>query len=167
MQFPPDQLVIFVGHSRDALDEATVIKGLEAEFQKRLNYRVRHIKPREIPRLIFLIDEDHPVARKDIETGPGAEKLNALKGRIGRERVTGFFKSPGELRGEAVAALTTLARELETAETGDDAAARAAAKLHRRISIPSPPEPYIAHPYTLLQSRELIGRTQCAHGLGR
>jgi hypothetical protein len=32
------------------------------------------------------------------------------------------------------------------------------AELHRRTSIPAPPEPYIAHPYTLLQLRDLVGR---------
>ncbi len=32
------------------------------------------------------------------------------------------------------------------------------AQLHRATSIPAAPEPYIAHPYTLLQSRDLIGR---------
>jgi hypothetical protein len=30
--------------------------------------------------------------------------------------------------------------------------------LHRWTAIPEPPAPYIAHPYTLLQSRELVGR---------
>ena len=30
--------------------------------------------------------------------------------------------------------------------------------MHRQTSIPAPPEPYIAHPYTLLQLRDLVGR---------
>ncbi len=113
---------------------------------------------RDIPRLIFFIHEDHPVTGKDVETGPGAAKLTALKERIGKERVAGFFKSPGELRGEVIAALTTLAKEFETATADGDATAAVVAKLHRKTSIPTPPEPYIAHPYTLLQSRDLIGR---------
>src|SRR6266849_1393640 len=117
-----------------------------------------HAVKRDIPRLIFFIHEHHPVTGRYVETGPGAAKLTALKERIGKERVAGFFKSPGELRGEVIAALTTLAKELDTAATGGDAAARAAAKLHRKTSIPAPPEPYIAHPYTLLQSRDLVGR---------
>ena len=33
----------------------------------------------------------------------------------------------------------------------------AAARLHRRTAIPAPPAPYIAHPYTLSQVRELVG----------
>ena len=113
---------------------------------------------RDIPRLIFFIHEDHPVTGRDVETGPGAAKLTALKERIGKERVAGFFKSPGELRGEVIAALTTLAKEFDTAAADGDASAAVVAKLHRKTSIPTPPEPYIAHPYTLLQSRDLIGR---------
>src|SRR5262249_35061689 len=106
---------------------------------------------RGIPRLIFFIHEEHPVTGRDVETGLGAEKLKALKGRIGKERVAGFFKSPGELRGEVIAALTTLAKEFDAAE-------RYNAEANRKTSIPAPPEPYIAHPYTLLQSRDLVGR---------
>ena len=113
---------------------------------------------RDIPRLIFFIHEDHPVTGKDVETGPGAAKLKALKERIAKQRVAGFFKSPGELRGEVIAALTTLAKELDTAAAGGDAVASTVAKLHRKTSIPAAPEPYIAHPYTLLQSRDLVGR---------
>jgi tetratricopeptide (TPR) repeat protein len=113
---------------------------------------------RDLPRLIFFIHEDHPVTGKVVETGPGAAKLKALKERIAKQRVAGFFKSPGELRGEVIAALTTLAKELDTAAAGGDAVASTVAKLHRKTSIPAPPEPYIAHPYTLLQSRDLVGR---------
>jgi uncharacterized protein HemY len=113
---------------------------------------------RDMPRLIFFIHEDHPVIGRDVETGPGADKLTALKERIGKDRVAGFFKSPGELRGEVIAALTTLTKKFDLAESGGDATAAVVAKLHRKTSIPTPPEPYIAHPYTLLQSRDLVGR---------
>jgi tetratricopeptide (TPR) repeat protein len=113
---------------------------------------------RNIPRLIFFIHEDHPVTGKDVETGPGAAKLTALKERIGKARVAAFFKSPDDLRAHVVEALTTLGKELYMAASGGDATAGAVAKLHRKSSMPAPPEPYIAHPYTLLQSRDLVGR---------
>jgi hypothetical protein len=112
----------------------------------------------EKPRLIFFIDQAHPITGKDVETGPGAIKLQALKDRIGQQRVATFFKSPGDLRGDVVAALTTLGKKLDTASTSGDAVSSTVAHLHRKTSIPAPPEPYIAHPYTLLQSRDLIGR---------
>jgi tetratricopeptide (TPR) repeat protein len=110
------------------------------------------------PRLVFFIHDDHPITKKDVETGPSEAKLEALKDRIGKERVATFFRSPKDLRAQVVEALTALAKELDAAAAGGDATAAVVAKLHRRTSIPSPPEPYIAHPYTLLQSRELVGR---------
>lgn len=109
------------------------------------------------PRLIFFNHEDHLFKTKDVETGPGAAKLETLKNRIGKARVAAFFKSPEDLRAHVVEALTALGKKLDQSETGD-AVASAVAKLHRKSVIPAPPEPYIAHPYTLLQSRALVGR---------
>ncbi|PNE11981.1 MAG: hypothetical protein CR217_05675 [Beijerinckiaceae bacterium] len=109
------------------------------------------------PWLVFFIHKDHPVVIEDVETGPGATKLQALKDRIGEARVAAFFKSPEDIRSNVVEALVRLAKELEAVEAGT-AAANAAAKPHRKTSIPAPPEPYIAHPYTLLQLRDLVGR---------
>jgi tetratricopeptide (TPR) repeat protein len=72
--------------------------------------------------------------------------------------VVAFFKSPEDLRSHVFEALNKLGKELDTAAAGGDATAAVVAKLHRKTSIPAPPEPYIAHPYTLLQSRDLVGR---------
>ena len=106
------------------------------------------------PRLVFVIHDDHKVTRSDIETGPGEAKLQSLKDRIGLERVAAFFTSPNDLRGHVVEALTNLGKDMSQ----EDAVATAARKLNRTLVIPQPPEPFIAHPYTLLQSRDLVGR---------
>jgi hypothetical protein len=95
------------------------------------------------PWLVFLSHKDHPVVIDDVETGPVAGKLKALKDRIGEERVAGFFRSAEDLKGEVIGALTRLAKELDAAEKGDSVAS-VVAQLHRRTSIPAPPEPYIA-----------------------
>ncbi len=108
-------------------------------------------------RLIFFMHDDHPVTRKDVETGPAELKLKTLKDRLGKERVISFFHSPKDLRAQVVEALTTLGKKLDADEAGDTVASTVA-KLHRTSAIPAPPEPYIAHPYTLLQSRDLVGR---------
>jgi Domain of unknown function (DUF4062) len=108
------------------------------------------------PRLIFFIHKDHSVVIDDVETGPGAEKLKALKDRIGEQRVAAFFKSPEDLRSHVVEALTALTKEFDAAAIGDPTAS-VVAQLHRRISIPAPPEHYIAHPYMLMQ-HDLVGR---------
>jgi tetratricopeptide (TPR) repeat protein len=109
------------------------------------------------PRLIFFIHKDHPVVIDDVETGSGAVKLNALKERISEARVTAFFKSPGDLRAHVVEALTRLSKELDTTHPPNTTVS-GAARLDRETLIPPPPEPYIAHPYTLLQLHDLIGR---------
>lgn len=106
-------------------------------------------------RLIFFIHENHPVTGRDIETGPGAAKLQALKDRIGKDRVAAFFESAKDLRGHVVEALTKLHEILNACDSGDVLARSA---FHRKTSIPAPPEPFVAHPYLLLQSRDLIGR---------
>ena len=109
------------------------------------------------PRLVFLIHEDHPVTGKDFETGPGAVKLQRFKDRIGIERVAAFFTSPEDLRGHIVEALTKLQRQMAE-EAGEDSSEVAAAKINRAVTIPAPPEPFVAHPYVLMQARDLVGR---------
>src|SRR6266536_2106934 len=99
---------------------------------------------RGIPRLIFLMDKDHPVKPTDVETGDGAVKIEALKERLKKERVVNFFKSPAELQAEVIDSLSKLRQPNLTA-------------FHYVSDIPEPPEPYIAHPYTLLQT-DLVGR---------
>ena len=80
------------------------------------------------PWLVFLIHKDHPVVIEDVEIGPGAIKLKALKDRIGEERVAAFFKSPEDIRSHVVEALTKLAMELDTTETRDIAVSAAASR---------------------------------------
>lgn len=111
------------------------------------------------PRLIFFIHKDHAVTIDDVDTGPAAEKLKALKTRVGEAHVAAFFKSAADLRAHVMEALTVLRGRLSEEKEVDAAATTGlVAQLHRKISIPAPPDPYIAHPYTLLQSRDLIGR---------
>jgi hypothetical protein len=100
---------------------------------------------RGIPRLIFLMDDKHPVLAGDVEKGEGAIKLEEFKQRVGRERVVNYFKSPAELRANVI---DTLSHHHQPDVTA----------FNYVSDIPTPPEAYIAHPYTLLQSKGLIGR---------
>jgi tetratricopeptide (TPR) repeat protein len=99
------------------------------------------------PLLIFFMHEDHPVKASDVETGPGAEKLKAFKNRVGKDRVAGFFKSVDDLRGLVIDTLSRFRVRTPAAES-----------FHYISAIPRPPEVYVAHPYTLLQTKDLIGR---------
>src|SRR5260221_341918 len=100
---------------------------------------------RGIPRLLFLMHKDHPLKAADVETGEGAVKLEALKARLKTERVMNSFTSPAELRAQVIDSLSHYRQPDLTA-------------FHYVSTIPARPDAYIAHPYTLLQTRSLIGR---------
>jgi hypothetical protein len=122
---------------------------------------------RGIPRLIFLMGDDHPVKPGDVETGPGAKKLERLKKRLRSDpHIINEFHSPDDLRANAINSLGEVKRRLE-AKAAEEAAREgksdrdpALSDLHYVSDIPALPEPYIAHPYTLLQTRGLIGRQE-------
>jgi HEAT repeat protein len=103
---------------------------------------------RQIPRLMFVIDaKKHAVPPDQVEMGAGAERLELFKERVRRERVVGYFDSPATLRALVIQSLSTL-------RTSDRAV------VHFVHSAPSPPEAYVAHPYTLLQTKEVVGRRE-------
>jgi tetratricopeptide (TPR) repeat protein len=117
--------------------EDQTISVTEAEYNR--------VIERDIPRLIFLMGDEHPVKPIDVETGEGAKKLKELKDRLKKDRVVGFFNSADDLRAQVIQALVEYREpDLET--------------FHYISDIPAPPEPFIAHPYTLLQTHRLVGR---------
>lgn len=61
---------------------------------------------RGIPRLIFLMDPEHLIKRRDVEIGSGAEKLQAFLQRI--DRVWARFVSPADLRAHVIDSLAQL-----------------------------------------------------------
>lgn len=103
---------------------------------------------RGIPRLIFIIDEHHALGDFtiiDIDTGESAAKLAQFKRRLETENIVNYFKSPADLRAHIVNSLSK--RREPDVET-----------FHHIAVIPPPPNAFIAHPYTLLQTHRLIGR---------
>lgn len=98
----------------------------------------------KIERLIFVMDKSHPITVDDVDID-NAAKLKSFKGRVQAENIVRFFKSPDDLRAEAINSLSKLRHpDLTT--------------FHYISDIPQPPEPFIAHPYTLLQTHQLVGR---------
>jgi Domain of unknown function (DUF4062) len=51
-----------------------------------------------LPSLIYLLNENHPIPAKDVETGPGAEKLQALKELLTKRHTVSFFTTPEDLQ---------------------------------------------------------------------
>jgi len=99
---------------------------------------------RKIPILTFAMHEDHPIKAADVEKGEGAVKLEAFKRRA-HLKGANFFTSPIDLRAHIINSLSQLRRPDIT-------------QFHYVSEIPAPPEAFIAHPYTLLQTHALIGR---------
>ena len=60
---------------------------------------------RGIPRLMFLMSQEHPVRPTEVETGPGAEKLRAFKSLVRRQSVAAEFRSSDELKAAVVTGL--------------------------------------------------------------
>jgi hypothetical protein len=61
---------------------------------------------RKIPRLIYLMHDDHPLHARDVDRGEKADKLDLFKKRLLRERVVRFFHSPEELCVQVMASLS-------------------------------------------------------------
>ena len=128
----------------------------EMEFNRALERKQRG-ELKDI--LIFVMHDDHPIRARDKEDGPEAqEKLRRLKDRASAHRVRVAFSSAEDLRGLVLQSLSETLRRFE--ETKPDAKPSELAKLdlHPANVIPTTPQPYIAHPYSLLQTAQVIGR---------
>lgn len=135
-----DEAEIYVGvfaHRYGYVPKGHDISVTEMEYNRAVE--------RKIPRLIFMMDDAHPITIKDIEKGKGAIKLKAFKERVQQEKIVNFFTSPADLRADVINSLSKLREPDLTA-------------FHYVSDIPAPPEPFIAHPYTLLQTHRLVGR---------
>jgi tetratricopeptide (TPR) repeat protein len=114
---------------------------------------------RGIPRFIFLMHKDHALKAADVETGAGSKKLDKLRAKLQTERVANFFKSPEDLRANVVNTLSRYKQKKAVEAPNTDGQLKSTPSAFHYISeIPAPPETYIAHPYTLLQTRSLVGR---------
>jgi hypothetical protein len=109
---------------------------------------------RGIPILVFVAHKDHPLTIDMIErAGDAAARLDVLKAKARKDRVVREFKSPAELRGEVIHALSDLQKREEAAAGG-----AAVPSFHPPNLIPQAPEAYVAHPYSLLQTKDVVGR---------
>ena len=109
---------------------------------------------RKIPILVFLIHKDHPLTIEMVEADKEAqEKLKKLKERASLDRGRLEFKSPEDLRSHIIQSLSALLKENEQAIEKSRGL-----NLHPPNIIPTAPKPYVAHPYSLLQTRQVVGR---------
>ncbi|MEN0006066.1 MAG: DUF4062 domain-containing protein [Bacteroidota bacterium] len=148
-----DESDIYIGifaHKYGYIPEGHEISITEMEYRRAVE--------RGIPILAFIIDDEVPVKPKDFERGAAAEKLEKLKNQLKR-KVVGSFTSPEDLRSLVIQSLSRTKKQLQAAEKEPINQGEALANsLHALTEIPTKPEPFIAHPYTLLQLKGLIGR---------
>lgn len=68
---------------------------------------------RKIHRLIFIMDDSHPITIADVES-ERLSKLNAFKDRLKRENTVNFFTSPADLRAHVINSLSQLRKPSTT-----------------------------------------------------
>ena len=89
-----DDADIYVGvfaHRYGYVPEGHDISITEMEYDRAVS--------RGIPRMVFIMHDDHPVLRRDIETGEAEARLERFNGRLQKDNIVNFFKSPEDLRG--------------------------------------------------------------------
>ncbi len=149
-----DKSDIYIGifaHKYGYIPEGYDISITEMEYNRAVE--------RGIPILIFIISDEVAVKPKDFEIGQAAVQLHTLKEKLKKEKVVAFFESPKDLRGLVIDSLHEVKKELEAGKEAPKNQGEVWAKsLHYTSEIPAKPKPFIAHPYTLLQLKGLIGR---------
>ena len=143
--------------SRELVDKADVyilILGFRyGEIAAGLDKSFTHLEldranERGIPKLVLLMAEDHLLTVADVEKGSKAESVHVLREQLRREQAVNFFSSAEEMRSLLIDGLSNMRKLLGPSK----------ASFRHIRQIPDPPEAYIAHPYTLLQTSEVVGR---------
>jgi len=116
----------------------------EIEFDKAVSLGIKVIP--------FFADENVPWPPRLVDKGEKADKLERLKSNAAKGRIVQWFKSPEDLRGLVIHALG----EFEKARAKPNEPPKVP-DFHPPNLIPKPPEPYVAHPYSLLQTKDVVG----------
>lgn len=104
---------------------------------------------RKIEIFTFVIHESHPnIAGTADEDVSAQEKLTALKKRASEGRFRKDFKSPDDLSRKVLLSLLSFKERQKTAISLPS----------NYESVPSPPTPFVPHPYALMETKGLVGR---------
>jgi tetratricopeptide (TPR) repeat protein len=101
-----------------------------------------------IPVLLFMADEDHPWPPKNVDTGSDRKKLERFKERLRQKHVVAALTTPQRFHEDLFVFLPDFRKQVSARPSVSQS------------TIPLPPRKYIAHPYTLLQTRQVIGRAR-------
>ncbi len=115
----------------------------------------RRARERNIPILIFVMSDEHPMKAGDIDKDPEkVEKLGKLRDEIMTRHVVGLFDSPEHLR---TLALQALVEQRDKLLDTDAELEEASLRPEPKPTMPHPPELYALPPYTLTTSG-FVGR---------
>ena len=78
-----------VGMRYGSVDDETGLSYSQLEYEEAIK--------RKIPTLIYIIDENHPIPSKYVDTGEQAIKLKNFKSLLKRKHTVSFFTSPSNL----------------------------------------------------------------------
>lgn len=140
-----DQADIYIGvfaHRYGYVPKGHKISVTEMEYNRAVE--------RGIPRLIFIMDEDHPVTISQVEI-EAAHNLTTFKQRLKTERVVSFFKSPEHLA-------TAVVQSLSSLETPKSATAEDSAKLRAASASPFDPRNYVFFVPYRPKGNQVVGR---------
>jgi hypothetical protein len=134
--------------SRAMLDEASVYVGVFAQRYGRVTIEeLRYAEELGLPILVFFAEEQ--LNKRDVEPDSArAQQLDAIKDELRKERTVASFRTAEELSTKVLRSLLTLREEGKLTATSAD---RAPVE-----KLPTPPEPYYAHPY--ISSSRFVGR---------
>jgi tetratricopeptide (TPR) repeat protein len=101
-----------------------------------------------LPRLVYLPDENHLFTIKDIDTDSATVvRLTKFLTKLKNKAACKYYRSADDLRAQVINDLSSYRSSVAEAGPG-------------QVSRPKPPTPYIPHPYSLLQTRDLVGRSR-------
>ena len=152
-----DQADIYLGiyaHRYGYIPEGSDLSVTEMEYDRAMQ--------RGIPVLLFVVDEECAWLPAHMDRGEKYEKLTRFKSKVGGRHTFQKFGDLEKFRDDLFVYLPSFRDTPDrSAEDQNGAAANAldtARALHYVSDIPEPPEVYVAHPYTLLQTHDLVGR---------
>ena len=88
------------------VDEADVYLGIyghryghvpKSKTKSITHYEYERATARGIPRLIFIMHEDHRIKSADVDKGENAQRLEEFKAKLQQNHTVNFFKTPEEL----------------------------------------------------------------------
>lgn len=105
---------------------------------------------RDIPTILLVSSDEHVFAPRDIDLGSAGENILRFREAV-RERGASLFSDPDDMRAQLIHSLSVIRHRLDQPSVSSP---------HYVHQPDVPPAPFVAHPYTLLETGAVVGREQ-------